>query len=268
MASYETFAQVYDMFMSDVPYDNWVDYIKKIWERFGLEPKLVLDLACGTGNISARLANMGYEVIGVDLSEDMLDEAAAKNAELAPDAKPVMYLNQDMRAFELYGTVDCVLCLCDSINYITDEAELLTVFRLVNNYLDRGGLFVFDINTLHKFKNILADNSYGQTTETAAYTWENYFDEEENINEFYTNFFIENDGGTYDRYEEYHYEKAYTAEKIISLLEKAGLRFEGVFHDNSFDAPKEDSERIYFVAREYQKGEDGVSHAFENTGKH
>lgn len=263
MSSYETFAQVYDTFMSNVPYDDWIKYIKKIWRKFGLEPKLVLDLACGTGNVAFGLAAGGCEMIGVDLSEDMLDEAMAKNALLPPGAKPVLYLNQDMREFELYGTVDCVLCLCDSINYITDEDDLLMVFKLVNNYLEPGGLFVFDINTIYKFKNVLADNSYSQTTETAAYTWENYYDETEGINEFYTNFFIENPGGTYDRYEEYHYERGYTAEKIAELLEKAGLVVEGVFDDNTFDPPRADSERIYFVARESGKGPDGVSHVFD-----
>ena len=142
MSSYETFAQVYDTFMSNVPYDDWIIYIQKIWDKFNIKPQLILDLACGTGNISSRLANLGYEMIGVDLSEDMLEEAMEKNAQLLPGKKPVLYLNQDMRDFELYGTVDCVLCLCDSINYITDENELLHVFKLVNNYLEPGGLFI------------------------------------------------------------------------------------------------------------------------------
>lgn len=266
MSSYETFAQVYDTFMSNIPYDEWIDYIQKIWQRFGAKPKLILDLACGTGNMAFRLAKLGYEMIGVDLSEDMLDEAMAKNALLDPEVKPVLYLNQDMRDFELFGTVDCVLCLCDSINYITDEEELLRVFRLVNNYLDPHGLFIFDINTIHKFRDVLADNSYSQTTESAAYTWENYYDPEENINEFYTNFFIENSDGAYDRYEEYHYERGYTVEKIKELLEKAGLIIEGIFDDNTFYTPTETSERIYFVARENGKGADGVSHVFDEVG--
>lgn len=261
MSRYESFARVYDTFMSDIPYDQWIDYIQKIWQRYSLKPKLILDLACGTGSISSRLADMGFEMIGVDLSEDMLEEAAEKNAMLK---KSVLYLNQDMREFELFGTVDCVLCLCDSINYITDESELLHVFKLVNNYLEPKGLFIFDINTIYKFKNVLADNSYGQTTDTAAYTWENYYDESEALNEFYTNFFIETDDGTYERHEECHYERGYTAEKIQELLEKAGLTVEGIFHDNTFDPPRPDSERIYFVARESGKGADGVSHVFDN----
>ena len=266
MSSYETFAKVYDTFMSDVPYDKWIDYIKKIWKNYKLTPKLVLDLACGTGNISSRLANDGYEMIGIDLSADMLEAAMEKNSHLFANAKPVLYLNQDMREFELYGTVDCVLCLCDSINYITDEDDLLQVFRLVNNYLEPNGLFIFDINTIYKFKNILSDNSYGQTTQNAAYTWENYYDEDENINEFYTNFFIKNSGGSYDRFEECHYEKGYTVEKIKELLDKAGLIFEAVYDDNSFDAPRPDSQRLYFIARESGKGADGVSHVFDNVG--
>ncbi len=263
MSSYESFAKVYDTFMSNIPYDKWVDYIERIWKKFGLKPKLVLDLACGTGNISFRFAQKGYEMIGIDLSSDMLEAATEKNALLPPEAKSVLYLEQDMCEFELYGTVDCVLCLCDSINYITDENELLTVFKLVNNYLEPRGLFIFDINTIYKFKNVLADNSYSQTTEDAAYTWENYYDEDECINEFYTNFFIKNTDDAYDRYEECHYERGYTIEKISELLEKAGLITEGIFNDNTFDEPDTKSERVYFVARECGKGKDGVSHVFD-----
>ncbi len=166
----------------------------------------------------------------------------------------ILYLQQDMREFELYGTVDCILSICDSINYILEEEELLQVFKLVNNYLEPKGLFIFDINTTYKFKNILASNSFSETTEDSAYTLENYFDEDESINEFYTNFFIKDEStNLYHRFEEIHYEKAYEIEKIKELLEKAGLKFLAVYDEITFNEPKENSERVFFVAQEIIK---------------
>lgn len=250
MSSYETFAQVYDLFMNDVPYDDWVCYIENIWSKYSLKPELVLDLACGTGNVTQRLAAKGYDMIGIDLSEEMLNEAVHKN-----QYDNVLYLNQDMCEFELYGTVDSIICLCDSINYITEKEDLLQVFKLVNNYLNPKGLFIFDINTVYKFQYVLADNSYSQTTENAAYTWENFYDKDECINEYYTNFFIQNDTGSYDRFEEYHYERGYTVDEIKILLEQAGLILLDVYAENSFDKPQADSQRIYFVAQENGKEE-------------
>ena len=250
MADYEGFAEVYDTFMQDTPYDEWTGYIERIWAHFGLKPRLVCDLACGTGNMTIRLAERGYDMIGIDLSAAMLSKAREKSPE------NILYLNQDMREFELYGTVDSIICLCDSINYITDPDELLEVFKLVNNYLDPGGLFIFDINTIHKFRDILADNCYCETTDNSAYTWENYYDEEERINEFYTNFFVEDkESGMYHRYEEYHYEKGYTIEEIAGLIEKSGMEFVGVFEELTLTPPNEDSSRIYFVAKEISKKE-------------
>lgn len=253
MASYDTFAEVYDIFMSDTPYDEWADYIEDICAKFGLVKStgIFAELGCGTGSITQRLAEKGHDMIGIDMSQAMLNKAREKSAEKNLD---ILYLNQDMREFELYGTVDCIVSICDSINYITEEEDLLQVFKLVNNYLDPKGLFIFDINTVYKFREVLADNSFCETNENSAYTWENYFDEDEGINEFYTNFFIlDEETNKYDRFEEYHYEKAYTTEKIKELLERAGLVFEGVFDDTTFEPPRKDSQRIFFVARENGK---------------
>lgn len=251
MAIYENFAEVYDTFMQDTPYEDWVNYIEKLFKKFGLAPNLIAELGCGTGNISNKLAKKGYDLIGIDNSFQMLAKAKEKanNENLN-----ILYLEQDMREFELYGTVDCILSICDSINYILDENELLEVFKLVNNYLDPKGLFIFDINTLYKFKNILSTNSFCETTEDSAYTLENYFDEDEMLNEFYTNFFIKDkNSNLYHRFEEFHYEKAYTLEKIKQLIEKSGLKLLAVYDELTFDNPKENSERIFFVAQEITK---------------
>lgn len=253
--AYESFAQVYDKFMEDTPYDSWVEYLKEIFKRHGLinSTNLIAELGCGTGNVTQRLAENGFEMIGIDISEEMLAKAQEKAQENNLD---ILYINQDMREFELYGTVDAIVSICDSINYITEPDELLEVFKLVNNYLEPQGLFVFDINTIYKFDKILSCNSFSETTENSAYTWENYYDNEERINEFYTNFFIENEDGLYNRYEEYHYEKGYEIEEIIELLEKAGLEFEACYDELTFHEPTERSQRVFFVAREKTKTRD------------
>lgn len=251
MAAYEEFAFVYDMFMDNVDYDMWVKYIHRIWEKEGIEPKLIAELGCGTGNITERLAKEGYDMIGIDISEDMLSVARAKADDNG--ITNILYSLQDMTEFELYGTVDVILSLCDSINYITEYADLVNVFKQVNKYLEPDGLFIFDINTEYKFKHILGDNTFADTEENAAYIWQNFYDENEKINEYYVNFFIKNNDNTYERTEECHYERAYSIEEIKNALSEAGLIFEHSYNAFSFDAPKEDSERIYIVAREHGK---------------
>lgn len=252
MSAYEGFAEVYDTFMEDTPYDRWTEYLTEIFKKHNLirNTNIIADLGCGTGNMTQRLARKGFDMIGIDISENMLTKAREKTE---PDLN-ILYLNQDMREFELYGTVDAVVSLCDSINYITEEEDLLQVFKLVNNYLEPKGLFVFDINTIYKFRKILGDNSFCETTEDSAYTWENYYDEEESINEFYTNFFIKDEKtGLYTRHEEFHYEKGYEIDKIKELLEKAGLKFEAVYEELTFHKPTQRSQRVFFIAREKEK---------------
>lgn len=248
MSIYKNFAQVYDFFMEDVPYDDWICYIKNICKNFNLNPFSILELGCGTGNITNRLALEGYTVLGLDLSVEMLTVANEKAQNL--DLKNITYINQDMRELELLNKVDLILSICDSINYIIEENELLKVFKLVHHNLNDGGLFIFDINTIYKFENILADNSFCETRETIAYTWENYFDKTEMINEFYTNFFIKDEkSNLYHRFEEFHYQKAYNIDTIINLLKEAGLQFLNIYDENTFEKPKETSQRIFFVAK-------------------
>lgn len=251
MAAYEEFAFVYDMFMDNVDYDMWVKYIHRIWKKEGIAPKVIAELGCGTGNITERLAKEGYDMIGIDISEDMLSVARAKADD--DGITNILYSLQDMTEFELYGTVDVILSLCDSINYITEYEDLVNVFKQVNKYLEPDGLFIFDINTEYKFKHILGDNTFADTEENAAYIWQNFYDEDEKINEYYVNFFIKNNDNTYERTEECHYERAYSVEEIKNALSESGLIFEHSYDAFSFDAPKEDSERIYIVAGKHGK---------------
>lgn len=251
MSIYENFASVYDIFMDDIPYKKWICYLESIFEKFNVKPNLILDLCCGTGNISTEMAKKGYDLIGIDNSFQMLtiakEKAYSKNLN-------ILYLQQDMREFELYGTVDCVISICDSVNYILEKKELLQVFKLVNNYLNPGGLFIFDINTIYKFENILSNNTFSCTTENSAYTLENFYDKDSMINEFYTNFFIKSENSNlYNRFEEIHYEKAYSIQTISSILEKSGLKLLAIYDNLTFDSPKDKSERIFFVAQEITK---------------
>jgi SAM-dependent methyltransferase len=251
MQAYEGFAPIYDLFMGDIDYDGWTNYIKKIWEKYNKTPKLIAELGCGTGNITGRLAKMGYDMIGIDISEEMLLEAKEKAEE---ENLEILYLLQDMTEFELFGTVDIIISICDSLNYITEKEDLVKVFKLVNNYLDPKGLFIFDLNTEYKFKNILAENSFSQTDEDAAYIWENTYDEESKINEYYVNFFVKDEeSGLYERIEECHYEKAYSVDEIKDVINESGMEFVAAFDAFTFDEVKPESERIYIVARENGK---------------
>ena len=187
MGMYESFARVYDTFMDNVPYEEWSRYLTGLLLRYGVSEGLVLELGCGTGAMTRLLAWAGYDMIGVDNSMEMLEIAMEKQEKEKTD---ILYLLQDMREFELYGTVRAVVSVCDSMNYITDEEDLLQVFRLVSNYLDPGGIFIFDLNTVHKYRDILGDATIAENREECSFIWENDFDEEEGINEYDLTLFI------------------------------------------------------------------------------
>lgn len=244
MESYKDFAQIYDLFMNDVPYKKWVLYLKRIWNKYNFNPKLIAELGCGTGNITIQLANKNYDMIGIDISEDMLAIAKQKSEGLN-----ILYLLQDIAQFELYGTVDCIISLCDSLNYILKTNDLFKVFKLVNNYLNPKGLFIFDINTEYKFKNILGTNTFAETKSNAAYIWENFYNKNKKINEYYLNFFIKQTQTNYKRFKEIHYERAYSINTIKKLLKKSNLKLLAVYDAFTFNKPKKDSERIYFVVQ-------------------
>lgn len=250
MSSYESFARVYDLFMDNIPYEEWCEYVHGLLKEYGVEDGLVVDLGCGTGSLTELLAQRGYDMIGVDLSMDMLQIAMEKKEESGLD---ILYLFQDMCELELFGTVKAAVSVCDSMNYITDEEDLLEVFRLVNNYLDPGAVFIFDMNTRYKYETQLADNVIAENREESAFIWENWYDEEDRINEYDLTLFIQNADGLYEKYEETHFQKAYDIDAVRGLLEEAGLKVEAVYDAFTHDEPKQDSERVYFIARECGK---------------
>jgi SAM-dependent methyltransferase len=231
--------------MEDAPYDGWTDYIQAIWQRHGIKPELVLDLACGTGSITGRLAAKGYDLIGIDRSAEMLMAAQEKQ----PGGRPILYLCQDMRAFELFGTVDAAVCICDGMNYLTEDGDLLTVLKLMRNYLNPGGYFIFDLNTQYKFSEILSENSFSEIRENEAYIWENYYDAAKKINEYRATFFVKSKNGRYERFDEVHYERAYAIEEVTETIAAAGLTLAAVYDNLTFDPPRVESERVFFVVR-------------------
>ena len=246
MSAYEAFASVYDIFMEQVEYDQWLNHIHAIWEKFGLQPKTVIDLGCGTGSIALPLAKEGYDVIGVDLSPEMLTEADHKAME---EGVSVRFACQDMTELELGEEADCILSLCDNMNYLTEDGQLEDAFKSIAQHMKQESLFLFDLNTEYKFKEVLGQNVFGSAEEHAAYIWENDYDEEEKINEYYVSFFIENEDGLYERIEEFHYERAYSMEEIEEGLQAAGMELVEVYDGYSFDAPRAESERLLFAAR-------------------
>ena len=192
-------------------------------------------------------------MIGVDNAPDMLEIALEKKEEEGQD---ILYLCQDMREFELYGTVKAIVSICDSMNYITEDEDLLEVFKLVNNYLDPEGVFICDLNTVYKYEKILGEQTIAENREDASFIWDNYYDEEEQINEYDLALFIpEGKDGLYRKYEEVHYQRAYELELVKELLEKAGMEFVAAYDAFTKNPVNEKSERIYVIAREHGKKE-------------
>jgi len=251
MDAYTSFASVYDTFMDNIPYEDWAEYLIDLLKEYRINDGLVLDLGCGTGNMTELLAASGYDMIGVDNAEEMLEIAMDKRDKSGHD---ILYLLQDMREFELYGTVKAIVSICDSINYITEKEDLLEVFRLANNYLDPKGIFIFDFNTVYKYREVLGNQTIAEDREDCSFIWDNYYYEDEQINEYELSLFIkEQDSDLYRKYQEMHYQRAYDLETIKGLVEQSGLEYITAYDAFTRNAPTGESERIYVIAREKGK---------------
>ena len=246
---YLAIARVYDRLNKEIDYSKWADFFESCFERYGGEkPAIVLDLACGTGRMTCEMASRGYDMIGVDGSIDMLSEAYSK------DTSGILYLCQDMRELELYGTVGATVCCLDSLNYLVNDGELERVLSLVHNYSDPDALFIFDVNSEFKFENVYADNAYILEDENedggAIFCgWQNSYDRESRVCSFYLSVFEEGEDGEYYRADEEQRERCYTVDEIKNALAKSGFEFIDVFSDVEFSSVADDSERLYFVAR-------------------
>ena len=248
--AYDEFADVYDLFNDDADYDALFDYVHTQLRAQGITEGIVADLGCGTGELTLRLAEAGYDMIGVDNSEEMLGEAMEKRAESGHE---ILYLEQDMREFELYGTVRAVICLCDSLNYLLEEDDLLTTFKLVNNYLDPNGLFIFDFNTVYKYETVIGDSTIAENREDCSFIWENYYTAEDQINEYDLTIFVKQQKDLFRKFTETHLQRGYTLETMKRLVEQSGLIFVEALDADTHGSVTETSERIYVIAREHGK---------------
>ncbi len=244
---YGDFAYIYDKLTDDVEYEIRANYIEELIKKhFGKHPEIVCDLGCGTGTICSIMHKKGYDMIGIDNSPDMLNVASGKNT----DGK-ILFLNQDICDFELYGTVDVFLSMLDTVNYITDEKDVERMFKLVYNYLNPGGIFIFDVNSQYKFENVLGDNTLIFETDDVFYTWENWYEEE--FLDFHLNFFVKDKKGLYTRFSEHHSQRYYEDAFLKDSAKKANMLFEKRYGDKGFGEPKETEERIFYVFRKPEK---------------
>lgn len=290
MEAYTGFAQVYDTFMDDTPYEEWSHFLlallqkhregrqdpvscgtvpadgkgtgnnyaietddNVIKENLHQEQNTILDLGCGTGTLTQLLAAQGYDMIGIDNAQEMLQIAIEKRDSAGLD---ILYLLQDMRTFELYGTVGAVISVCDSVNYLLEEEEIVQTFRLVNNYLFPQGLFIFDFNTVYKYAQVIGDATIAENREECSFIWDNYYHEEEQINEYDLTVFVKEpadmeqaDHALYRRFQETHYQRGYELEQMKDCLRRAGMVFVEAVDADTHEAVNDVSERIYVVAR-------------------
>ena len=274
---YSAFARVYDELMDNAPYGEWCENIDALIREYGIsrpvremgpeesavssgtqedllasERNLVLDLGCGTGTLTELLSQKGYDMMGVDNSPEMLEIAMEKREE---SGSGILYLLQDMREMELYSTVGTVISVCDSLNYLLEEKDLLQVFRRVDNYLYPGGLFLFDFNTVYKYSEVIGDAIIAENREDCSFIWENYYHQEEQVNEYDLTVFVREEGERFRRFTENHFQRGYTPRDMRRLVEQAGMRVIRLLDADTLGEVTDGSERVYLLARECRKGQ-------------
>lgn len=239
---YTVLPAFYDKLNGDVNYNEYADYILK---NIPLTSPSVLDLGCGTGNLSIILSKRGAEVVGLDNSSEMLSLAANKAEK---ENCNIFFTCQDMTSFSTGRTYDAVVSIFDCLNYIKTKAGLFNAFKAVASELNEGGIFLFDMNTEYKFENVYADNSYVLEEDGIFCAWQNYYDKKKKICDFYINIFVKSKNA-YDRYYEEHTERMFTLDEIKSGLKKAGLTFIGAFSDYNGSPVLNTTERYYIIAK-------------------
>ena len=283
MDSYTGFAEVYDTFMDETPYGEWADYISQLILQYGIsqpsetegkakasdkeqealcsERNLVVELGCGTGNFTQKMAEKGYDMIGIDNSSEMLDIALKKKEK---SNQNMMYLEQDMREIDLYSTAGTFISVCDSINYLLEDDDVRRTFALVNNYLYPGGIFIFDFNTIHKYRDVIGDTTIAEDRDNCSFIWDNYYHADEAINEYDLTIFVAeeytnkdrvqiSDGGLFRKFMETHYQRGYTLDEMKHFVEEAGMQFVTAIDAEKHSEVTEKSERVYVIAREQMK---------------
>lgn len=276
MDSYTDFALVYDTFMDETPYSEWADFISDLIQKYGItktkkqdkspqdskesgglgggdekqllsqERDLVVELGCGTGSFAQEMAGRGYDIMGIDNSEQMLQIAIDKRDKSGYD---IMYLEQDMREFELYSTAGTFLSVCDSVNYLTDPEDVVKMLRLVNNYLFPGGIIIFDFNTVYKYRDVIGNTTIAEDRDDCAFIWDNWYDSDTCINEYDLTIFVHEEGDRYRRFSETHFQRGYTLEEMIGIVEASGMDLVTTIDADTHEDPTDESERIYIIAR-------------------
>ena len=245
MAGYGGFSCFYDRLTENVGYPARAAYFDELIRRWAARPaELVLDLACGTGSLSLELARLGYDVIGVDGSPDMLAEAMEKKLRQQAD---VLFLCQDMDGLDLYGTVDAAVCALDSLNHITDAGTVQQVFDRVSLFLAPGGVFLFDVNSLYKHREILAGQTFVYDFGDLYCVWQNACEDGETV-DISLDLLAQEEGEGYRRYTESFSERAYSHEQILEFIEKSGMKLLAVYGDDTFNPPAGTSQRLIYAA--------------------
>lgn len=263
MEAYTGFAQVYDTFMAETPYREWAAYLSGLIDTYGIsrpcaagrkaleqERDLVVELGCGTGSMTEQMAALGYDMIGVDCSEEMLAEAMDKRRRSGHD---ILYLQQDMRRLDLYCTAGTMFSVCDSLNYLLEEDDLLRTFRQVYRFLYPGGIFVFDFNTVYKYAEVLGDTTIAENRDDCSFIWENYYDPASERNEYDLTLFVRRASGLFERLEETHVQRGYTEALMRRLTEEAGFSFVRSIDADTHGEVTARSERIYMIVRKRQE---------------
>lgn len=244
--SYQKFAFLYDQLMTDAPYEEWVSFVlRKINKNLNNSHKL-LDVGCGTGNIAIPLSKHGLHVTAVDLSEEMLYVAREKSLQ---ENVTVHFFQQDMRELEGLGLFDTVISFCDTINYLLDESEVKLTFQNVNNHLKQNGLFIFDIHSLHKINEGFIGKSFAYNGEDISYIWESFQGEMSNSVEHDLSFFVLNQDGLYERFDEIHEQRAYPLSFLKDVLAESGFEILSITSDFSSETFNEEGERWFFVCK-------------------
>lgn len=245
--TYGRFAYLYDKLMSDVPYEKWIKLIVDAREKYNISGNHLLDLACGTGELSIRLAERGFQVTGVDLSEDMLSVAQDKTMK---KGQSIFYMEQDMSKLEGLPSFDIIGVFCDSLNYLQTEEQLIATFQGVHRHLDEKGLFIFDVHSLYKMNTLFINQTYAVNDEDLSLIWQCYEGEDENSVEHDLTFFELNEAsGMYNRYDECHFQRTYSIDQYKTWLEETDFHIVDIIVDFNEEEGKEDGERIFFLCQ-------------------
>lgn len=242
---YHGFARVYDKLMHDTPYDKWYQNLKDAFERYPLPGKSILELACGTGEITRRLSKDGYKVLGTDLSGEMLEIAQEKAFE---SNLKLRFVQQDMTEIELFDQYDSIVSICDGFNYLIEADDFLKALRCCHDYLKDDGYLFFDISSAYKLEYVLGQSVFTESSEDVSFIWENYFNSENKILEFDLTLF-EKQGNHYIRHDEVHQQRAYEIDEVKAMMQAAGFECLQVLDTDTNEAVHDKTERLLFIGR-------------------